>query len=105
MSCAQKLLMTNPESLEFDLKAAVQAVSGLRGVTGVCVPRFWSVELGGGEEKVHGVMHIIASQREPLDAVRQRAEVELGGHGFQVVVQVERESEGRCWCGGGKLRM
>lgn len=104
-SCAKRLLLTNPASLEFDLKEAIQSVSGLRGVTGVCVPRFWSVELGEGEEKVHGVIHIIASTREPLEDVRKRAENELTGRGFQVVVQVERESEGRCWCGGGKLRV
>jgi zinc transporter 5/7 len=33
--------------------------------------------------------------------VRERTEQFLKGRNMFVVVHVEREGEGRCWCGGG----
>jgi zinc transporter 5/7 len=53
------------------------------------------------EQKVLGVIHIIASQTADLEDVRERTIQFLKGRGMDVVVHVEKEGEGRCWCGGG----
>lgn len=50
---------------------------------------------------VEGVMHVIVSRGVELDDVRERATRFLATKGMDVLVQVEREGEGRCWCGGG----
>ena len=97
-SCANDLLLIVPEGTEFDLREALAGVGGLRGVVNVCAPRFW---IGSGEKaQVDGVMHIIASKSSDIDDVRERALVYLAGKGMTVLVQVEREGEGRCWCIG-----
>jgi len=56
---------------------------------------------GGAEPKILGVMHVIASRTADLEDVRERTGQFLNGKGMDVVVHVEREGEGRCWCGGG----
>ena len=56
---------------------------------------------GKGEDKeVLGVMHVQASRGADMDDVRKRAREFLGGNGMDVVVQVERQGSGNCWCGG-----
>lgn len=54
-----------------------------------------------GQQKVLGVIHVIASQGADLEDVRQRTVKFLRDKSMDVVVQVERESDGRCWCGSG----
>jgi zinc transporter 5/7 len=98
-SSAKRLLLTVPESTEFDLKEALSGVAGLRGVAGVTAPRFWVAE--GDDHKVEGVMHVVVNRGSDLDDARQRAQDYLSSRGMNVLVQVEREGEGRCWCGGG----
>ena len=96
-SCAKNLLLIVPEGTEFDLREALAGVGGLRGVANVCAPRFW---IGSGEKaQVEGVMHVIASKGSDIDDVRERALAYLAGKGMTVLVQVERDGEGRCWCG------
>ncbi|KAF2878132.1 cation efflux family-domain-containing protein [Massariosphaeria phaeospora] len=56
---------------------------------------------GPRQQKVLGVIHIIASQAADLEDVRERTVQFLKGRGLDVVVHVEKEGEGRCWCGGG----
>jgi len=51
--------------------------------------------------KILGVMHVIASRTADLEDVRERTIQFLKGKGMDVVVHVEREGEGLCWCGGG----
>jgi len=97
-STAKRLLLTVPGDTEFDLREALAGVGGLRGVVGVSVPRFWMGEGEGG--RVGGVMHVIAGRGVELEDVRERAVRYLEGNGMDVLVQVEREGEGRCWCGG-----
>ncbi|MCJ1249289.1 putative zinc transporter msc2 [Trapelia coarctata] len=97
-STAKRLLLTVPGDTEFDLREALAGVGGLRGVVGVSVPRFWMGEGDGG--RVGGVMHVIAGRGVELEDVRERAVRYLEGNGMDVLVQVEREGEGRCWCGG-----
>lgn len=98
-SSARKLLLTVPEDTEFDLREALAGVGALRGVSEVRVPRFWTGE--GENGKVQGVMHVVAGRGGDLEDVKERAVRYLESKGMDVLVQVEREGEGRCWCGGG----
>lgn len=89
--------MAVPENTEFDLREALSGVGQLRGVVNVTVPRFWKD--GGDTAKVEGVMHVIASRGADLEDVRDRALAYLTERSMDVLVQVERDGEGRCWCG------
>lgn len=53
------------------------------------------------EQTVLGVMHVIAARVADVDDVRERVAQFLKGRGMDIVVHVEREGDGRCWCGGG----
>lgn len=59
---------------------------------------------GGGDDDptVLGVMHVVASATADVYDVETRVSSYLKARKMDIVVQVERESEGRCWCGGGK---
>ena len=97
-SSAQRLLLAVPEDTEFDLREALAGVGSLKGVMGVQVPRFW---MGEGEDSgVQGVMHVVVGRGSEADEVRERAVKYLKERGMDVLVQMEREGEGRCWCGG-----
>lgn len=52
-------------------------------------------------QRILGVIHIIATHLADPEDVRERALQFLKDRGMEVVVHVEREGEGRCWCGGG----
>lgn len=52
-------------------------------------------------QKVFGVIHVIASRGSDLEDVRQRTVNYLQEKHMDIVVQVERDGDGRCWCGGG----
>ncbi|KAJ8107656.1 hypothetical protein OPT61_g8714 [Boeremia exigua] len=54
-----------------------------------------------GKQRILGVIHIIASQAADLEDVRERTIQFLKGRNMDVVVHVETEGDGRCWCGGG----
>jgi zinc transporter 5/7 len=134
--------------VEYLLKNALQELSGLRGVTGYAVPRFWvEDEAGDGHDHAHdhdhnhshdhhahshdhhshdhhnhdhhdhhahdheheeqpkkkilGVIHVFAARAADTEDVRERVAAYFQNLNMSVVVQVEREGEGRCWCGGG----
>jgi zinc transporter 5/7 len=53
------------------------------------------------QQRVLGVIHIMASRIADLEDVRERTVQFLKGRGMDVVVHIEKEGEGRCWCGGG----
>ncbi|KAF2807713.1 cation efflux protein [Mytilinidion resinicola] len=53
------------------------------------------------QPKILGVIHIITSRIADPEDVRERTVQFLKGRGMDVVVHVEREGDGRCWCGGG----
>jgi zinc transporter 5/7 len=106
-SCAKRLLLTVPADTEYQLRETLSGVSDLRGVASYSVPRFWmadSPELGEAEA-VLGMMHVIATRGSDLDDVRERTRTYLSGRGMDVVVQVEREGEAKCWCGGDNARI
>ncbi|KAL1966170.1 hypothetical protein VTN77DRAFT_4722 [Rasamsonia byssochlamydoides] len=52
-------------------------------------------------QRVLGVIHVIASRSADLEDVRRRTVDFLREKNMDIVVQVEREGEGRCWCGTG----
>ena len=95
-STASKLVLDIPEDNEFDLREALSGVGQLRGVVNITAPRFWLES-----SQTFGVMHIVAGRGADLDDVRGRAVAYLKSRNMDVLVQVEREGEGRCWCGSG----
>lgn len=95
-SSAKTLLLTVPEDTEYDLREALAGLSVLRGVVGYAVPKFWLSE--GGERRVLGVIHIIGGRGTDLEDVKERSIAYLRGQSMEVLVQVEREGVGSCWC-------
>lgn len=53
------------------------------------------------KQRVLGVIHVVASRGSDLEDVRQRTVNYLREKDMDIVVQVERDGDGRCWCGGG----
>ena len=49
---------------------------------------------------VLGVMHVMVSNHANMHEIRHRLERYVESRNMSVVVQLERENEGRCWCGG-----
>ena len=94
-SSAGKLLLTVPADTEYDLREALSGLMGLRGITGYAVPKFWLETNGDG---VLGLVHVIAGRGTDLEDVKERAVAYLKGRRMDVVVQVEREGNSRCWC-------
>ena len=98
VSSAKTLLLTIPEDTEFDLREALAGVSGLRGVVGYAVPKFWLAENEG--RKVLGVIHVVAGKSTDMEDVQERAVAFLKARNMDVLVQVEREGSSACWCKG-----
>ena len=99
LSSAKTLLLTIPEDTEFDLRDALAGVSGLRGVVGYAVPKFWLEE--GDEKRVLGVIHVVAAKGSDLEDVKERTLGFFRGRNMDVLVQVERDGSNTCWCRGG----
>ncbi|CAN9241634.1 unnamed protein product [Alternaria alternata] len=53
------------------------------------------------QRRILGAIHIIASRAADLEDVRDRSHQFLKDRNMDLVIHVEREGEGRCWCGGG----
>lgn len=103
MSSAKTLLLTIPADTEYLLRETLADVSSLRGVVGYSVPRFWLDDGDGAMpgSGVLGVIHVVAMRGVENEEVRARVSEFLNGRGVDAVVHVEKEGEGRCWCGGG----
>ena len=116
-SSGQKLLLVIPEEQEYSIKSTLQGLGELRGVIGYAAPRFWlddkddvgdthghdhghSHGSGGGKQRVQGVIHVIAAPFADLEDLRERVEQFTLGRNMDLVIQVEREADGDCWCGG-----
>ena len=95
-SSARTLLLTVPAGTEYDLREALADLSALRGVAGYTVPKFWLEE--GEQRRVLGVVHVIAGKMTDMEDVKERASALLREKNMDVVVQVEREGNSRCWC-------
>lgn len=57
---------------------------------------------GEDDPTVLGVIHVTASQNADLEDVRERVNMYLRTRKMDVVVQMEREGENKCWCGTGQ---
>lgn len=119
VSSGQKLLLVIPDVLEYNIKNTLQELGELRGVVGYAAPKFWiddkeaSSDSHGhhhhghdhgpspGGDKIAGVIHVIAHPSADLDDVRFRVDEFFHDRNMDLVVHVEREGEGQCWCGGG----
>ena len=116
VSSGQRLLLVIPDDLEYNIKSTLQELGELRGVVGYAVPRFWVDEKDdagdshghshgppatGGKKKVMGVIHVIAAPSADLEDVRLRVQEFAAERNMDIVIHVEREADGTCWCGGG----
>ncbi|PGH15229.1 hypothetical protein AJ79_02594 [Helicocarpus griseus UAMH5409] len=54
-----------------------------------------------GNQRVLGVIHVVASRSADMEDVRRRTINYLADKDIDILVQVEREGESKCWCGGG----
>ncbi|KAJ5593821.1 uncharacterized protein N7459_000029 [Penicillium hispanicum] len=106
-STAKTLLLALPADTEYNVRETLAGVSTLRGVVGYTVPKFWLDDTGSihphahMSQKVLGVIHVVASHGSDLEDIRQRTVNYLRDKDMDIVVQVERDGDGRCWCGGG----
>ncbi|KAF2102194.1 cation efflux protein, partial [Rhizodiscina lignyota] len=96
-----KLLLLLPDEVEYAIRATLGELGGMRGVAGYGGCRFWMAETHGPEQTVLGVIHVIASRSADMEDVRERVVQLLKGRGMNVVVHVDREGDGYCWCGVG----
>ena len=101
-SSARKLLLTVPDDTEYQLRNTLAGVSDLRGVASYTVPRFWMADKVSEKEgeEVLGVMHIIATRGSDIEDVKERTRAYLLSHRIDVVLQVEKEGDLKCWCCG-----
>ena len=53
-------------------------------------------------QKILGVIHIIAQRGADPEEVRQRVDTFLKERNMHVVIHIDKEGQGRCWCGGDK---
>ena len=119
ISSGQKLLLVVPEDLEYAIKMSLQELGELRGVVGYAVPRFWLNDRDEPDShdrhhhghdhgpahpkaRICGVIHIVAAPYADLEDVRDRVDYLARERGMDMVIHVEREGEGQCWCGGGQ---
>lgn len=105
-SSAQQLLLTVPADTEYKLRNTLSGISNLRGVASYSVPKFWMSDKPEDNQldQVLGVIHLVATRGADVDDVKERARAFLSSNGMDVVVQVDREGEGKCWCGGDAAR-
>lgn len=100
-SSARRLLLTIPDSVEYSLRETLAGVPSLRGVASYAAPKFWLDDRAGTEDRMLGVMHILAARGADAEDVRMRVHSYMFEKGIDVVVQVERDGDGAsgCWCG------
>jgi solute carrier family 30 (zinc transporter), member 5/7 len=104
-SSAKRLLLTIPDDIEYALRNTLSGISGLRGVAGYSVPKFWLDDRAEGENtgnQLLGVMHVVAVRGADMEDVRDRVRNYLLEHGIDATLQVEREGDASCWCGVGR---
>lgn len=130
-STTKILLLSLNSDIEYNLRGILSGVAEIRGVVGYTVPKFWLEDIkkepghhghshGHAHQHHHhdsdaqtcdnenedptvlGVIHVIAAQTADLDDVRERVALYLRTRKMDVVIQMEREGENKCWCGGGQ---
>ncbi|KAG9238993.1 cation efflux family-domain-containing protein [Amylocarpus encephaloides] len=105
-STAKKLLLTVPDGVEYNLRATLSGVSDVRGVASYSATRFWMGDKNAEAEPggILGVVHISCTRGSDLEDVRSRAQTFLKNNGINAVVQVEKDGDTSCWCGGSSSR-
>ncbi|CAK7220201.1 Putative zinc transporter msc2 [Sporothrix curviconia] len=98
-SSARRLLLTIPDAVEYSLRETLAGVPGLLGVASYSAPKFWIDDRAGTEDKMLGVMHVVAARGADMEDVRDRVREYMLEKGIDVVVQVERDGDANCWCG------
>ncbi|KAM7200810.1 Cation efflux family domain containing protein [Rhypophila sp. PSN 637] len=102
-SSAKRLLLTIPAETEYTLRDTMSGITGLRGVAGYSVPKFWIDDRNSGQaNKLLGVMHVVAVRGADMDDVRDRVRNYLRDRNIDATLQVEREGDTSCWCGVGR---
>ncbi|KAK0367772.1 cation efflux family protein [Colletotrichum limetticola] len=103
-SSARNLLLNIPDDIEYNLRNTLAGILQQKGVVNYSVPKFWmdhrSSEDSG--DKLQGIVHVVAGRGASLDEVRDRVREYLLKNSMDIVVQVEREGDGSCWCGVGR---
>ncbi|KAI0907285.1 cation efflux protein [Ustulina deusta] len=104
-SSAQRLLLTNTADTEYNLRDTLSEITNQRGVASYSVPKFWADDRAGSESgsKLQGVMHVAAMRGADLEEVGDRVRNYLARQGIDVTIQMEREGDGTCWCGMGRM--
>lgn len=105
-SSAQRLLLTVPDEIEYTLRDTLSGITGLRGVAGYSVPKFWMDDRNTGDDapgdRLMGMMHVLAIRGADMGDVRDRVRSYFAERGIDITLQVEREGDLTCWCGVGK---
>ncbi|KAI1431853.1 cation efflux protein [Xylaria sp. CBS 124048] len=104
-SSAQRLLLTNTADTEYNLRDTLSDITNQRGVASYSVPKFWVDDRAGSESggKLLGAIHVAAMRGADLEEVRERVRGYLSKQGIDVTIQMEREGDGTCWCGMGRM--
>lgn len=106
-SSARRLLLTIPDDIEYTLRETMSGIPEIPGVASYSVPKFWIDDRFAGEDaqagKMMGVMHVVAVRGADMGTVRDRVQKYLASRNIDVTLQVEREGDGSCWCGVGKM--
>ncbi|KAI2621352.1 cation efflux family-domain-containing protein [Xylaria nigripes] len=104
-SSAQRLLLTNTADSEYNLRDTLSEITNQRGVASYSVPKFWIDDRAGNESggRLLGAMHVAAVRGADLEEVGERVRGYLSKQGIDVTIQMEREGDGTCWCGMGRM--
>lgn len=99
-SSAKRLLLSVPETTEYNLRNSLGGILQQRGVVSYATPKFWMDDRSNpdGGDKLLGIVHVVAAQGAALEDVRDRVREYLLKEGMDAVVQVEREGDNSCWC-------
>jgi zinc transporter 5/7 len=104
VSSAKRLILSIPTDTEYTLRNTLAGIGQQRGVVGCSVPKFWVDDRGTGRDnKLLGIVHVVAAHGASLDDVRERVREYLLRNGMDAVVQVEREGDNLCWCSSGRV--
>ncbi|POS74281.1 cation efflux protein/ zinc transporter [Diaporthe helianthi] len=108
-SSARRLLLTIPDDIEYTLRETMSGIPEIPGVASYSVPKFWIDDRFSGDDaragKMMGVMHVVAVRGADMGIVRDRVQRYLASRNIDVTLQVEREGDGSCWCGVGKMSL
>ncbi|KAI1817529.1 cation efflux protein [Poronia punctata] len=103
-SSAQRLLLTNTADTEYNLRNTLAEITNQRGVAAYSVPKIWADDRAGSDSgKLLGVMHVAAVRGADMEEVRERVKNYLSKQGIDLTIQMERELDGNCWCGMGRM--